>query len=185
LPLNVGAGGFNGHRVYGAVPFLVHSQFVAFLDEDNWFDPDHLARLMAMATREGLTWAYALRKIVDREGVFVTTDDCESLGHWPVWYNPDFRLVDANCYLLRREVAVATGPHWHRRFRDDPSPDYLLCKLLLDSKQPGACSGHYTVNYRAGMSADSVRLNFFLDGNAWTRQTYGENLPWRAKDARP
>jgi len=54
LPLNVGSGGFNGHRVYGGMPFLVPSRFVSFLDEDNWFSDDHLETLMQIVTAKGL-----------------------------------------------------------------------------------------------------------------------------------
>ena len=34
LPLNTGNDGFNGHRIYGAMPFLCQGNYVAFLDEE-------------------------------------------------------------------------------------------------------------------------------------------------------
>jgi tetratricopeptide (TPR) repeat protein len=98
LPLNVGGGGFCGHRVYGAMPFLVPSRFVSFLDEDNWFADDHLETLMQAVTANGLAWAYSLRTIVSVEGAFMTTDDCESLGGWPTWNDPQF--PSGRCQLL-------------------------------------------------------------------------------------
>jgi tetratricopeptide (TPR) repeat protein len=109
LPFNVGGGGYCGHRSYAAVTFLVNGRYVGFLDDDNWLEADHVASLMAKITAEGLAWAYSLRKIVDAEGRFIAHDDCESLGLWPTWYNSNIHLVDVNCYLLRRDVAVTTS----------------------------------------------------------------------------
>jgi len=42
LPHNTGHSQYNGHRIYGAVPYLVDSDYVMFLDEDNYIDPAHI-----------------------------------------------------------------------------------------------------------------------------------------------
>jgi hypothetical protein len=178
LPYNVGGDGFLGHRVYGAAPFLASSRYVAFLDEDNWFESDHVASLMAKITAEGLAWAYALRKIVDADGRYICNDDCESLGQWPTWNNTG-HLVDTNCYMLRRDVALFANSVWYRRFRDEENPDFALCRKLLKDYPNCGTNGRYTVNYRAGISQNSVQAAFFIQGNAVTRQQYGEHLPWR------
>jgi hypothetical protein len=179
LPSNTGARGFNGHRIYGALPHLLNSQFVAFLDEDNWFDKDHIASLMAHVTKAGLSWAYSLRCIVDANGILITDDDCESLGQWPTWNNSDVHLVDVNCYLLRRDLAVRTSSLWYRRFRDGQSPDFLLCHDLLKNYPRTATNGRSTVNYRVGSTPSSVRAEFFLVGNDEMRKRYSCAMPWR------
>ncbi len=179
LPFNVGGGGFCGHRVYGAAPYLVDGLYVAFLDEDNWFDPDHVASLMARITAEGLSWAYALRKIVDADGRFLANDDCESLGAWPTWNDPNNHLVDVNCYMLRRDLAIAVGPLWYRRFRDEENPDFAICRQLLRDHPRCGTSGRYSVNYRVGSTADSVQAGFFLTGNAAMRRRFPGPPPWR------
>ena len=54
---------------------------VAFLDENNWYDPDHLQNLQGTLTQDPrVEWAFSLRKIVDTEGNLVAHDNCESLG---------------------------------------------------------------------------------------------------------
>jgi hypothetical protein len=179
LPFNVGGGGFNGHRSYAALSFLVNGRYVAFLDNDNWLDADHVASLMAKITAEGLAWAYSLRKIVDAEGSFVANDDCESLGLWPTWYDARLHLVDVNCYMLRRDMAVALSSLWYRRFRDEESPDFTLCRHLFTDHPRCGCTGRYTVNYRAGSSGLSVKAGFFLHGNQLIRRRYGERMPWQ------
>src|SRR5579864_8829985 len=38
LPDPTGKNTWYGHRIYGAMPFLVLSDYVCWLDDDNWFD---------------------------------------------------------------------------------------------------------------------------------------------------
>ena len=179
LPRNTGGDGFNGHRIYAAASFLADTQFVAFLDEDNWLDADHLSSLMELITVRGLSWAYALRKIVDCNGRFIAHDDCNSLGQWPTWNRPQLHLVDTNCYVLRRDVAVAVGPLWYRRHSDNLSPDMSVCHQLLRNYPRFATSGRSTVNYRAGMTEHSATADYFLAGNAAMQKRHGDQFPWR------
>jgi hypothetical protein len=173
LPYNVGAGGWCGHRVYGAWPWLVDADYVAFLDDDNTFDPGHLSGLLraavdaAGAAEDGVAWAHSLRRIVDGEGRDVCVDACESLGGIaPTVCGPGDRLVDTSCYLLDRELALAASPAWNARFRDParPNPDRALARALLDV--PHGVVRRHSVAYRAGSTADSVSPEFFLRGNA-------------------
>lgn len=178
LPKNTGSDGYLGHRIYGAAPFLVNGRFIAYLDEDNWFEPDHLTHLMSKVTSDGLDWAYALRNIVDSAGVFVTTDDCQSLGHWPTFNRPDQNLVDVNCYVLRRDIALAKSSIWYRRYaRDEENPDFVLCRQLLQEYPNCGTSGRYTVNYRAGRAAPP---EFFVHGQSVMQQRFPAPFPWRA-----
>ncbi len=116
LPQATGKERWCGHRIYGAFSFLVNSEFISHLDEDNWFEPDHVETLVAPVLATQAQWAFSLRNIVDEDGNFITRDDSECLGNFhPVYDKPGIFHVDTNCYLLRREVAVhlrrcGTGP---------------------------------------------------------------------------
>ena len=171
LPRNVGAGGWNGHRVYGAFPWLVDAaDYVCFLDEDNELDAEHCKLLLRACVASDAPWAFALRAIVDQDGAEVCKDNCESLGSLsaPVG-NPGYRLVDTNCYFMRRDLAVRVSPLWNARFRDPdgrPEPDRAIVHELLRNGVPHACVRRHTVRYRLGGSPSSVPRDYFVRANA-------------------
>jgi len=45
LEENVGRGWY-GHRVFAACSFLVNADVICYLDEDNWFEPCHVEKLV-------------------------------------------------------------------------------------------------------------------------------------------
>lgn len=169
LPRNTGAGGWCGHRVYGAVPWLVDADYVAFLDEDNFVDPSHYRDLLKACVSAGASWGHSLRRIVGPDGAPVCDDNCESLGGISHTVDgPGHYLVDTSCYMLKRELAISASPVWNARFRDPdpakPNPDRTLCKVLL-ANAPHAVSRKHSVAYRVGSTDRSVRANYFLAGN--------------------
>jgi glycosyltransferase involved in cell wall biosynthesis len=180
LPYATGKDRFNGHRIYGASAFLGKGDYFCFLDEDNWFDADHVASLIEVISR-GFAWAYSLRKIVDTEGNFICNDDCESLGKWPSVLGERDYFVDANCYCLPRSAAVISSPIWYRRFREPNmlEVDRALMAFLRGNGAPYDCSYLYSVNYRVGNSTLSVRKEFFLEGNRRMQQQRQGSLPWK------
>ena len=86
LPENVGGNGWYGHRVYAAMPLMVNADYILFLDEDNWFEPNHVETMIAKIKSKNLMWSYSLRRICNEAGEYLCDDDCESLGRWPTFY---------------------------------------------------------------------------------------------------
>lgn len=170
LPVGIGRDGWLSHRCYGAAAWLVDddTRFVAFLDEDNEMEPDHLRLLLRGVVNAGVTWGHSLRRIIDAEGRDVCPDNCESLGgicHTAC--GPGDRLVDTSCYLLDRELAVRVSPTWHVRARPEPpvlEADRALLRRLLP--EPHIVVRQHTLRYRAGNNERSVRADFFRRGNA-------------------
>ena len=94
LAENTGGGGFYGHRVYAAFPHLVNTDYVAFLDEDNWIADNHIESLVATIEKKDIDWAHSLRKVYV-EDKFLADDCCEAIGRWPiVWFDGSQHLVD-------------------------------------------------------------------------------------------
>jgi hypothetical protein len=167
LPHNVGAGGWNGHRVYGSLPYLVDADYVCFLDADNAFDPDHVRLLAQALAGSGARWAYSLRRIVDARGADVCPDNCESLGGiYHACTGVNDRLVDTSCYMLHRDVAIDKAWCWNVRARQPGAVevDRRLCMELLAS-EPHVCVRKHTVRYRLEGNPRSVQAGFFLEGN--------------------
>lgn len=173
LPANVGAQGFYGHRIFAAASHLVSEDYVLFLDQDNWFDADHVATLVSLIESKDLAWAYSLRKICDKDGSFVCNDDCESLGKWPAWTG--IHHVDTNSYCLRRDVAVGVSTVWHGGWGQD-----RIFYKALDRNFPNyECSGKYSVNYRLGGNPNAVTADFFERGNASMTPRLDGTYPWQ------
>lgn len=167
LPHNVGAGGWNGHRVYGSWPWLVDADYVAYLDDDNFWDTDHLRLLLRSVVNAKVPWAHCLRRIVTQDGTHVAPDNCESLGGiCHTVCGRDDRLIDTNCYLITRKLAIETSECWNSKFRSgEPEADRQLARTLL-STAPHVCVRRHSVAYRVGSTPGSVSKQFFIDGNA-------------------
>jgi hypothetical protein len=181
LPEPTGKNDWICHRIYGAMPFLVNSKWVSFLDDDNWYDPNHLQSLMDACCAMQTSWGFALRKIYDSAGNFVCLDQCESLGSLhPIFTTDSVRLVDTNCYLLDRELAIQHCPVWNRPRNPvgKLKADFALCMSLIRSNIPPVTTAQYTVNYVVADQITGPKLQYFLHGNAAMRRRYPNGLPW-------
>lgn len=172
LPFNTGQQGFYGHRIYAAVSYLVNADYVCYLDEDNWYDSNHVMSLVTLLQQNDLDWAYSLRKIFSFDGNFIANDNCESLGPWPAYSGmPD--LVDTSCYAIKTSVLTRIGHHWFNKF----AADRIFFKELSNYSQNYATTSLYTLNYtlhEAGMP----NKEFILRGNSAMLEKYQDCLPW-------
>jgi len=168
LPFPAGADGWLGHRIYASMAMLLDYDYIAYLDEDNFYEPDHLELLHHLLVQEKLDWTFSLRKILDTQGTFLTLDNCESLGNMShtvlAW--DDF-LVDTSCYFLTKHVAQAMAPHWMYRARTGGlEADRSVCRFLLDHESfRGKGVPKHTLHYTVAQRADSVKGDFFFKGN--------------------
>ena len=172
LPENVGGGGWYGHRVYAAMPLMVNADYILFLDEDNWFEPNHVETMIAKIKSKDLMWSYSLRKIINERDEYVFDDDCEALGRYPTFYDPTINFVDTNCYCFRRDYLVGVAHHFYGQW----GADRVLYKAVAKALPSFGCTGEATVNYRA----PERLMKMFEEGNALMKKAY-VNLPWRNK----
>ena len=176
LPVNTGAGGWNGHRIYAAMSHLVDGSWVMWLDEDNWLDPEHVSSMWTL-TQTHVDTVFCLRNIVDHGGRYVCRDLCESLGaaRASVLDGNDF-FSDTSCLMVRRSLAADVSHLWNVRAREvgKPEADRAVSKALFDRMRQmengalvptWAATRRATVNYRLGGSAVSVKAAFFENGN--------------------
>ena len=175
LEENVGKGWY-GHRVYAACSFLVNADVIVYLDEDNWFDPCHIQKLVDKIN-QGNDWAYSLRKIYDKEGNYLCEDNCESLGKWPVYFNKDTHHIDTSSFAVKRDVAVQIGHAWYGQWGADRQFFSNLSKFFPKFD----CTNAHTLCYRLDGNPNSVTKQFFDQGNAAMKEKYGESFPWKKK----
>lgn len=172
LPGNVGGKGFYGHRVYAAFSFLVNTDAVIFLDEDNWLEPSHVQDLVNALNGGPVEWAYSLRKIYDKEGNYLLDDNCESLGAHIAYTNTNH--VDTSAYIVRTESLVKVCGAWYGKWGADRQ---FLSALAAAFPQAGATQKH-TLCYRLDGNEGSVTKEFFEQGNAKMKERYPNGFPW-------
>lgn len=179
LPHNTGYDQYNGHRIYGAMSYIAEGEYLCFLDQDNWYEDNHIESLVKVI-EAGNEWSYSLRKIVSQEGSYICNDDCESLGKWKSVLNDNF--VDVNCYMIPKMAAIHFSPYWYRRARhpqEQPEVDRILSGFMMQNFKKFDTNGQYTVNYRVASRADSVQDSFFMKGNELMKQRLNGEYPWR------
>jgi glycosyltransferase involved in cell wall biosynthesis len=179
-PENTGktGGNFYGHRVYAAYPHLVNSDYILFLDEDNWYEPDHVESLVSLAEKKNLDFTYSLRKIFSAEGKYLTDDNCESLGKWPIYFtrnheNGEHHLIDTSSFCFTREFIEQTCHLWHSGWGGDRRYFYAV-----RDHADYDTSGKHTLCYRLDGNPNSVNKEFFDEGNKVQHEFYGEDFPW-------
>jgi glycosyltransferase involved in cell wall biosynthesis len=74
LEENVGKGWY-GHRVYAACSYLVNADVICYLDEDNWFEPNHVETLVEKI-KAGADWVCSFCEALNS----VTDKNCLSCG---------------------------------------------------------------------------------------------------------
>lgn len=176
-PENTGGKGYYGHRIFATYPLLIDSDYYLFLDEDNWFAPNHIESLMGVMTiKDNLfDFAFSFRNICDEKGDFICKDQCESLGHWPIFFShhdPQF-LVDTSSFIFRKDFIQNNAYLWSYGWGGDRRFFYAVKgnHLYGTSKQ-------YTLNYRLGGNEGSVKKEFFIEGNKKQLEHYMGELPW-------
>ena len=177
-PENTGANGFNGQRIYAAYPHLINSDYILFLDEDNWYEPNHVETLVSLAEEKNLDFSYSLRKIFSPKGEYLTDDNCESLGKWEIFMSRNsphgkHYLIDTSSFCFKREFIQKTCHHWHSGWGGDRQ--YLYS--VRDSAKYDT-NGKHTLCYRLDGNPNSVTEEFFRVGNKTQNEYYGGKFPW-------
>jgi hypothetical protein len=175
LPINVGAKGFYGHRVYAAFTHLVDTEYVSYLDQDNWLHRSHVKECIDTIQKSNLDWCYSLRQIYNKQGKLVTFDDCESLGIWPTYHG--HHHIDTNCYFIKTDVATKIASVWHGGW----GQDRVFLQAITKHFPKFYCTGEYTTCYRVDGGQGSVTAEFFQNGNKIMNEKYNGVFPWRAK----
>jgi hypothetical protein len=163
LPENTGFDGWIGHRIYASVPMLVNTDYIAFLDQDNWYTENHLSSAIKAMEDNFVDMAFSLRSIYSKEKEYLCDDNCESLGLWPVWNsNDDSYLMDTSTYVFKKDLIQATCHLWRHKLVADRIYTNEIKKILNNNF---VTTGLRTLCYRLGGRDESVSAQFFIEGN--------------------
>jgi glycosyltransferase involved in cell wall biosynthesis len=172
LPVRTGGNGMMNGGIVAASAFLVQEDLICWLDDDNWFEPDHIEKLVE--AKGDKPYAYSLRALRNVDGSFFANDDFESIG-------PHGGFIDLNCYLMERNIAVQIAPLWYKTTGELMIGDRFVYQALRQNNLESACSGLYSLNYRLNEKRDL--RGFFFEGNIKTRAQFPDGFPW-AKDTK-
>jgi hypothetical protein len=148
---------FYGGALRTVLSYLANSRFVAYLDDDNWYAPDHLSTLLQAI--QGKAWAFSLRTLIDKKrDEIICEDRWESLGPGRGVYAETFGgFVDTNCLMLDKIACHGVLPAWClARFPNGVGEDRVVFDHL--KTKPFGASGRFSVFYRTALTAQSPHL---------------------------
>jgi hypothetical protein len=103
---------FFGGALKTILSYAANSRYVTYLDDDNWYAPDHLDTMLE--AMKGKVWAFALRHFVEtRSGDLLCPDTWESVGpRRGVYAKTQGGFVDTNCFFLDKLACNDVFPEW-------------------------------------------------------------------------
>lgn len=180
LPEETGDYGTGGSMadVFAAAPFLTRSDWIFYLDDDNFYEPSHIESLMAFAKANDLKWAYSLRKLIEKSGEYICDDDWCSIGAYqPRSAEIGTRIIDNSCFALSRRVAQRYALAWTAL---PIVADRCVQMALVESGVRHGCTGLPTVNYRLGTGTANPTRAQVLEIAADVQAGKPEGgFPWR------
>jgi hypothetical protein len=167
----------DGGALRTMMTYLANARYVAYLDDDNWWAPDHLTTLRQAI--EGVGWAYSLRWFVHPvTSVPVSWDIWESVGPGQGVFNETFRgFVDPSCLMIDKVACGSVAHYWCCPLRDDPmSADRSVFAYLasnFSSRGTGQATAFYTMNandplheMRVGLLGEAYQEAGMIEGYA-------------------
>ncbi|MBV8526444.1 MAG: glycosyltransferase family 2 protein [Acetobacteraceae bacterium] len=101
----------DGGALRAILSFMANTRYVAYLDDDNTWFPDHLKNLLAAI--EGKVWAFSRRILVDEEtGRELAVDRWDSVGANKGRLAAIGGLVDPSCLLINKVVVARVLGRW-------------------------------------------------------------------------
>lgn len=178
-PFNTGGGGWNGQRIYAAYPHLLNHDYILFLDEDNWWDENHVRSLVDLCEEKNLDFSYSLRKVYEK-GEYLADDCCEAIGRWPIVWFPDNQkqyLVDTSAYCFRREFLIKVSNMWHNGIWGEDRRFFMAVKDFANYDTTGL----HTLNYNLPdmEKAYGGQRDIFENFNQVMKQLHNGEYPWK------
>ncbi|HLZ65914.1 MAG TPA: glycosyltransferase family A protein [Aliidongia sp.] len=144
-------GGLYSNRFSGALrtilTYLANSRLVAYLDDDNWWAPDHLSSLSTAIA--GADWAFAQRLFVEAAtGEPICVDQWESVGPDAGVFKEKFGgFVDPSSLMVDKLACHDVAPLWSLAGFEDGTGEDRLVFRMLNERYRGRATGRATSYY--------------------------------------
>jgi hypothetical protein len=127
---------------------LANSRYVAYLDDDNWYAPQHLSSLRR--TIDGVGWAHSLRWFVNAfDDRPIEIDHWHAVGPGGGLYASTLGgLVDTNTYMIDKARCADMLWRWSHALQAKGAGNDRGVFKALTRKEEWRCSGDATVYYR-------------------------------------
>jgi FkbM family methyltransferase len=140
----------DGGALRTVLSYCANSRYIAYLDDDNRWAPDHLSSLLE--TIAGHDYAYTYRWFVDpASGEPLVIDTWESVGPLAgIFANRFGGFVDPNTLMIDKTRCESTLPCWTTPIANDPigkSADRRVFRSL-NTWYSGKCTGTATCFYK-------------------------------------
>jgi len=138
----------DGGALRTVLSYLANAPLVAYLDDDNWWAPDHLSSLAEAIQGNG--WAYSLRWYVDADSAQpICIDEWESVGpDRGVYAKKAGGFVDPNCLMIDKLACEPVLRWWSNPlFPEAGDGADRNVFSALKAGYPGACTGRATAYY--------------------------------------
>lgn len=139
---------WDGGAIRTMLSYLANSRHLGYLDDDNWWAPEHVSSMRAAL--EGHDWAYARRSFAHPHSrVPICEDEWESIGPDAGAYRDIGGWVDPNCLAIDKLNCEAVLRWWAIPLRNSPKAmdaDRNVFRVLR-SEFKGQTTGRCTVFY--------------------------------------
>lgn len=170
---NIGNG-----AIHAILPYLLQEDIFCFLDDDNWYDENHVKYLAEFIQQHQLDYAYSLRKVYTSDYQFLCDDNFESLGFWKISAtetmsfgkqkyqfstedNPHF--IDTNTYAITREISFSLSSAWYSGIGNDKQ----VFNTLLQLNVRGGCTAKRTAHYKLNSKLKLINTDFVPQEYFW------------------
>lgn len=147
----------DGGALRTLLSIAANSRYVAYLDDDNWFEATHLARLLEAI--QGRDWAFSYRWFVDPDTLRpLCVDIWESVGPYRGVFLERFGgFVDPNCLMIDKLRCGEILPAWSVPFTDSEDALQTADRSVFDALRR---------NYRWGASEQATSYYLLTPSDA-------------------
>ncbi len=160
--------------VYAAAPYLVSQDIMLYINDDDFWEPEHIETLIKFMYDNDLDWAHSMRNICSKDKQFICQDNCEALGAFSTCIGADDFLIECSGFAIKKSVMMKSANVWMYPH----ICDRLLAKHLITNYPNFGSPGKFTHWFRLGGNEKSASSEFFMQGNSKMAERFPNGYPW-------